>query len=257
MTAYWERQQGDLCRMHALNAFFGKPEITPDTFYKQCDEFDKYTYERYGLSITSRSYNTLTGRYNILSWILRKYNVWLQYLPNAFGKKIELPPHTHSNFMFVYNSGHIWGIKVINGVVWAIDSLGSGPVRIDMKQIGQMQNIGIMYTVHLVPEFKIQLDLLRSVVPHSLADITQVLIKLNKSKLILGDIEVPLDTSIDILEWHGMQSKKIFKPRYKAILYIVTRYNDFLKKFTGNYLDLKLVLNYLPEIIYYMIRFNM
>jgi hypothetical protein len=255
MSVYWERQQGDLCRMHALNAFFGKPEITPDQFYKFCDEFDAYMYGRCGLVVSSRSYSML-NRYNIISWILRKYGVWLQYVPEVYGKNIELPTHTHGNFIFVYNFGHIWGIKLINGVAWSIDSLGSGPVQIDIASIRQMRNVGAMYTVQPVSEFKVQLNILRGVVPKTLTETVRCLTNLNRSKRILGDIEVPLDRVIDILEWHGLNTKKMYQPKYKAILYIVTRYNEFLKKFTGRYLDIDLILDYLPEIINYMIRFN-
>jgi hypothetical protein len=113
-----------------------------------------------------------------------------------------------------------------------------------------------MYTVQPVPEFKVQLNILRGVVPKTLTETARCLTKLNQSKRILGDIEVPLDRVIDILEWHGVTTKKMYQPKYKAILYIVTRYNEFLKKFTGRYLDLDLILDYLPEIINYMIRFN-
>ena len=35
---YWERQRGDNCRIHSLNAMFGKPQISEDEFKKLCQE---------------------------------------------------------------------------------------------------------------------------------------------------------------------------------------------------------------------------
>jgi len=37
---YWERQRGDLCRLHSLNAFFGKNQLSETDFYNYCDEYD-------------------------------------------------------------------------------------------------------------------------------------------------------------------------------------------------------------------------
>jgi len=31
---YWERQRGDNCRIHSINAFFGKEMVTEQEFYK-------------------------------------------------------------------------------------------------------------------------------------------------------------------------------------------------------------------------------
>ena len=37
---YWERQVGNNCRIHSLNAFFGKNKIAESDFKKFCLEYD-------------------------------------------------------------------------------------------------------------------------------------------------------------------------------------------------------------------------
>ena len=38
---YYERQRGDMCRLHSLNAYFGFQKFNDKTFFDYCDEYDK------------------------------------------------------------------------------------------------------------------------------------------------------------------------------------------------------------------------
>ena len=41
MEIYWERQQGNNCRIHSLNAMFGHKFIDEFKFKAECSEYDK------------------------------------------------------------------------------------------------------------------------------------------------------------------------------------------------------------------------
>ena len=41
MTIYYEKQRGDLCRLHALNAYYGFKKFSNLEFLKLCREYDE------------------------------------------------------------------------------------------------------------------------------------------------------------------------------------------------------------------------
>lgn len=64
-----ERQQGSLCRMHALNAFFGEPRLTQKKFHSLCTQFDRAM--GYSDRI-SRDFFYVDSGENLISWIVEK-----------------------------------------------------------------------------------------------------------------------------------------------------------------------------------------
>ena len=38
---YWEKQRGNLCRLHSLNAFFGEKRISDEKFKEYCEKYDE------------------------------------------------------------------------------------------------------------------------------------------------------------------------------------------------------------------------
>ena len=40
MSIYYEKQRGDLCRLHSLNAYFGFKKFDDSEFFKLCSEYD-------------------------------------------------------------------------------------------------------------------------------------------------------------------------------------------------------------------------
>ena len=83
--------------------------------------------------------------------------------------------------------------------------------------------------------------------------IKNYLINNNKRKKILDNIEIPLNICIDILEFNFLKKKDkyIFNP----IKDLIDKYKLFLSKFTNkNYNNIDLILDFLPEIIYNLIK---
>ena len=258
-TPYWEKQQGGLCRMHALNAFFGEHKITSEMFEKYCDEYDKDIANRYNSNISSRDFDLVNSdQMNVVTWILKKYGIWTQYyaLNELYGKKLILPDHAVNEFAFVYNDGHIWGIKKKNNLIWEIDSLKSGPIVSNFDNFQNNKNVGFIFPVEIVNEFYAQINKLNRVLPNNLQDIKNCLVRLNKEKKILGGIEIPLNKIVNILEWHEKLYPK-YMNKFQPIYNLIADYNIFLSKFTnGNYLNLDLILKYLPEILHKLINIS-
>lgn len=257
-----EHQNGGLCRMHALNAFFGKAKITPSEFDQYCSDFDQDN-KKYNSTTSCRDFDLVnSNQSNVVSYVLKRHGIWTQYyalnqlnMTNNNYAEFKLPDHVTGNFIFVYNPGHIWGIKFQNGAWWKLDSLSPIPTQVNLNQILQEKNIGIIIPVKMQKEFYIKLNELKRIIPNELNDIIQCLTNLNENKKILGNIEIPLNICIDILEWQGRLCPKS-DMKFEPIRNIIWRYNEFLIQFTdGNYLNLKLILDYLPDIIYKLINF--
>lgn len=253
MQPYWEPQEGGLCRMHALNAFFGKREIDPEQFKAYCSEYDEYATNRYKTNVSSSDFDVINSdQMNVISWILKKKGIWTQYyaLNELYGKQIKFPQHNIGAFVFVYNSDHIWGIKCINDKTYCIDSLSSGPILCDLESLQHVRNIGLIFPVEMIQEYHIQIKKLQNIIPHDIDQIRTYLIKLHNNNEILGDIEIPLNKAIDILEWHGTYNK-LNDEKYRPIRILINDYNKFLSQFVnGRYLDLDFIQQYLPDILY-------
>ena len=67
-SIYYERQSGDLCRMHSLNAYFGYKRIDKDTFFKLCNEYDTII-----KGLKSDSMDGFSEGRCIISYVLDKY----------------------------------------------------------------------------------------------------------------------------------------------------------------------------------------
>ena len=74
---YWERQVGNFCRIHSLNAFFGKKEISVEKFENYCKEYDSLI-----PGLESIKMDGFAECRSIVSYIVEKYtNNYLQLVP--------------------------------------------------------------------------------------------------------------------------------------------------------------------------------
>ncbi len=135
MSIYYQPQQGGLCRMHALNAFFGYEEITARQFAAYLDEFDTDCEKKFGKNkVKSRDYDGVTSDgHNIVTYILAKYG----YLT----KIGVLPVDTIDKFVFVFNKDHIWGVRRQSGKLFNVDSISG------VTPIGEMPKTGFYIRV--------------------------------------------------------------------------------------------------------------
>ena len=95
---------------------------------------------------------------------------------------------------------------------------------------------------------KINLKILKNEINNN---IREYLIDKNKKKQILGDIEVPLNICVDILQFVLTKKSKTERNNiFAPINEIINSYNIFIQKFTNsNYNNIELILEHLPNII--------
>ena len=140
MSIYYEKQRGDFCRLHSLNAYYGFKKFSNLDFLKLCNEYDK---EIKGLK-TEVMDGFSEGRC-IISYILDKLeNKYVFLVPiNSYKnarRNIDLNRYTllikHINCFFEFNKNHVWINKKIGNSWHKIDSI-SGVNRVDTPRIGK------------------------------------------------------------------------------------------------------------------------
>ena len=152
---YWERQRGDLCRLHSINAYFGYKKIDEDEFFKYCSEYDEVIK---GLKTIDMD-GFAEGRC-IISYILDKLDKQYVYLIpintyNGARSHIDIERYNKLiklvNGFFEFNKGHVWFNKKINGNWYKIDSI-SGVNIIDVPSIRKNGILLIIDDKHLYNE---------------------------------------------------------------------------------------------------------
>ena len=126
---YYDTGGGGLCRMRALNAFFGNnglPTIDNYDFNKYIREYDKYLKDRFNITTSSASFDlTNSDQTNLVSWVLGRHGVYAKHyaLNEVYGNNTEFRKLYQLPFLFVYNDGHIWTVikksehyKIDNGI---------------------------------------------------------------------------------------------------------------------------------------------
>ena len=163
-SIYYEKQLGGLCRMHSLNAFFGKAKISPSTFQDWIRLYDLYLKKRFNVNTSSASYDLVNSdQTNLVSFVLKKYKIHVRYyaLNSVYGKRLD-PEIYKANFIFVYNFGHIWGIRKKNRKYYKVDSM-SGVSPFGINHITSIKNIGLMVPVSLRSEWNLKVSLIRNI----------------------------------------------------------------------------------------------
>lgn len=128
---YWERQERqDSCRMHAVNACLGRRAFVWQTFLEMCDQFDALA----GLQNTARAHYCAGNGITLFAHALKTAGVNWTTLPLAMYRagstddkktpaRLEMAKTTASG-AFVYNAGHVWYVKRVDGNKWMkLDSL--------------------------------------------------------------------------------------------------------------------------------------
>ena len=128
---YWERQKGDNCRIHSLNAMFGKHHISESEFKTLCEEYDSIIW-----GLNSIQMDGFAECRNIVSYVVDKYTKkYTQLIPiNVNGIHTKNREYWNYNRFtpklgntikayFEFNKGHIWFNKWINNEWYKIDSL--------------------------------------------------------------------------------------------------------------------------------------
>lgn len=130
---YWERQRGNNCRIHSLNAFFGKNEISDEQFKKLCLDYDNLIF-----GLKSIEMDGFAECRSIISFIVDQYsNKYCQLVPinlRGIHKKNRQAWNYNRYLQFVgkekgincyfeFNKDHVWFNKLVDGEWYKIDSL--------------------------------------------------------------------------------------------------------------------------------------
>jgi hypothetical protein len=242
--------------MHSLNAFFGHIKITTSDFQKWITVYDTYLKERFNVSTSSATFDlTNSDQTNLVSFILKRHRVHVRYyaLNMVHGKRLD-PDVEKAEFVFVYNAGHIWGIRKLNGKHYKVDSMG-GVQPFNIQGLISMRDVGILVPVPLKYEWNKKIDIINDILDNEGVrcknQLVQYLTKLHLKKEILGCLEIPLGVAMSILETNLSNPPK---PEFKQITNLVTKYNSFLAKLTdGQYNNLSLILEYVPDLVFELI----
>lgn len=250
MDIYYERQNGGLCRLHAINTFFQRQFLTVEAFHKHIKEYDAYLLRRFNIKTSSAQFDLVNSdQTNLVSFVLKKNGVHCRYYSlNSFYKK-PTPDIANAEFVFVYNQGHIWSVIKKNGKHYKVDN---GVSKFNIHSLFSMKNIGAILPVSLKQEWEVNVDKILGTLGaiNTRKELQELLIDYNHKKKILGDLEIPLGVAVSILE-----TKLKNQSKYKKIAALVNTYNEFVSKFTdGNYNDIQLVLAYVPDILISLVR---
>lgn len=253
---YYEAQRGGLCRLHSVNAYFGKRHITDEQFDKYIADYNSEYKTKFNLDINCRDFDAISSdQKNLVSFILKKHNIYTRYysINQIYNKNINLITDIlNGDFFFIFNENHIYGARLKDGVWYKVDSL-SGVNVINISSLINEKNIGFIVPVNIQREFYYNIELIKTIIGinPSEQEIKDFLIKKHSEKKILDSLEVPISLCIDIMETNltGKTSAE-FDPIRRQVM----NYNIFISRFTNNYNDINLVLTYLPDIIINLIK---
>ena len=143
---FWEKQINDdrSCRVHALNSFFGKAELTDEKFAALADEFDS----QHGCCNMSRSFTHFvkgsSRMESVISHVVEKMDPGLKCVTilaeEEFHGKADL-----CVACFMFNNKHVWLEKKVSFQWWLIDSKSKGPVRIEGGPFEVVSNRGRIF----------------------------------------------------------------------------------------------------------------
>ena len=162
---YWERQNGDLCRLHSINAYFGFKKINESEFFNYCSEYDSII-----KGLKTQGMDGFAEGRCIISHILEKLdNKYLFLIPinsyNGIRNDIDIERYNKLikliNGFFEFNKGHVWFNKKINGNWYKIDSI-SGVNIIDVPSIRKNGILLIIDDKHLYNEIFYYLNLVNN-----------------------------------------------------------------------------------------------
>jgi hypothetical protein len=275
---YYQQQSGVLCRLHSLNGYFGKEHISVEQFNKYQLDYDTEYKDKFNFESSCKNFDMVASdQKNTVNYILKTHGIYTRYyaINQIYNREIQ----THilnileGNYFFIYNESHIWGCRQKSDNWYKVDSL-SGVHIMNINTLSSEKNIGFIIPVNLQKEFYINLNLIKSILIKSINNyanlnskivefnenmIKTFLIQKNKEKVILGELEIPLSICMDVLETNFLKKNAIMKKNktFNPIHKYVIKYNEFLSKFTkGEYNNIKLILNYLPNIILSLVKLS-
>jgi hypothetical protein len=261
---YYQQQIGGLCRMHSINGYFQseQPSISASPKFTQSDwtqlqlQYDKYT----NTTSSCIDYDLPSlGGMGIISWTLKQNNICSRYVPPGQAKdNLEWIINEKPSWFFMFDAGHIWGIKYhphqfdhhvrqrSQPVEWfKVDSIG-GVSPFNIEQLRRSQ-CGLVVPVKCFVEFKHNTQQLVEYNDHEI--ICQKLKDLHACGDCIGDFEIWITRAIGCLEIQLGQWDQT-TDLYKQISPIILDWYFFLNKWSINPNQIELVLKWIPHFVH-------
>jgi len=247
---YWQRQSGGLCRMHALNAFFGEERITPAQFSSLCKEFDKYILAKgYRWCQVNKFDCIYSSQETVVSYIVGKYTKqYCLHLP--IGKMPEYLKKRKTTladligddeFIFVYNLEHIWGMRYIAGEGtsagswYKVDSIGG----VRRSNLPTCPKLGV-----IIPRHSTRKDLeYNQKCIEALQPIEDYINRSYEDERLLGHLEILLATTA-----HMIALESGFK--------FIRQYFQFLTAYEKDPNNIDICISHIPALVKRMIEYD-
>lgn len=264
MSIFFKRESGGLCRLQSLNSFFNHRKYDGRDFNQLNKEYDNYVNYRYaGKKISNLSFDEIpSNQLTFISFVLKKNGIFSTYVPiNKIAKTIK--DKTGSNninelfrqtdFVFVYNANHIWGIRKVKGKWYKVD--GNHKPIFNINTLIGSKNIGLVIPYKERSDVKIELRLICRLIKNFLEreglknehlnnfnvfekKIIDIITNLYRRKLLLSDLEVLLGNIIEIYIYFDIN------------INIIGLYEEFIRKFSENPNNINVIYSSIPLILY-------
>lgn len=239
---YWERQSGGLCRMHALNAYFGAPKLDRVKFEDAIREHDARQLARGYAEMSANDVDvTSTDQKNIIAHILSKIGIFARFFEIGERAAALLKADKYGA-TFVYSPDHVWLCRRNDRGHWfKIDSL-SGISSINLADLEDPRLGLIVPCKHLMDEFnEIAADIAKLIKP----DVIDFLVRNMASGNVIGRVETLVGAAVSILE-----IQLAGRAGYTSVRELFLWYDQFIRAWSGsNCASIKFVLNHIPKIV--------
>lgn len=251
---YWERQTSpDLCRLYAINAFYGENYISNTQFREFCMLYNK---EYPDCVIPSSSspghidaevyYNVPSNNITIIHYILGFNQIKCEYVPpkNSGNSSNHLSLLLSENKMsmeefigdsewiFVFDQNHTWGMKKLNGNWYKVDSL-SGISRSSLDSLSSSsEKYGLIIPrskrdlIKILHRYK---NFIKKYINekkiNTLNNFQNFILEQRKSGYPIGDLEIPIFVYSELISGISLQDDKI-NTLYNTIKRKMTRQED-------------------------------
>lgn len=140
---YHEKQYRNYCRCHALHNLIGKRLMTYTEFDNLCDTFDRT--HNYDVGVSRRNYYFLNngGIDNIFGFILREKGYQFNMKHYDYYRKKQIVIHPKSIGLILYSHSHTYCARMVNGVLYKIDSLGRTIQKVN-PSLFQRPGVGVI-----------------------------------------------------------------------------------------------------------------
>ena len=222
---YYEKQKGNMCRLHACNAYFQCNKISIQKYEEYCKEYDAKIKRENPLiykDMSCKSWDFVYfGQETFISFIMKKYGVYLRYIPLGHMSDFSIDC-LKGNYFFIFNEGHVYGYYKLKSW-YKIDSL-NGVNNASIDRLKNNKKIGALIPVDAFKEFKLHKGMLSNII----GDTTNIP---NYIKSLNGDLN-PVEKHLFII-YDILQMKKTKHVKFQNIIKHINIYKSLINNYNN------------------------